>query len=122
MHPLSHRARLAMCRLVLALMLFGHFAFAAQACVLPAMSPAAAVAADAASDPCHDTDDNLCLTQCLQRDETLDSHPGLAVPILSAPVIVAAPAIHAITPQANCDTYRTHTGPPFYLQMCRLLC
>ncbi len=121
MRLFSNSTTRATCRVLLALMLFGYFAFAAQACVVPAVSAATETRANSTSDPCRDTDRDFCLTLSLQTDETLDSHPGLATTNATPPVIAAAPAVHAITTGDDCRTLPPHLGPPLYIGICRLL-
>lgn len=125
MYPLSRTVIRLVSQLTLALFLFGQLVFAVQACGVPEMSPATAIQAQASAEstghPCEDSNDTLCLAQCLQRDETIDSHPA----VLSNPPVAALVTTAFVSELPNfetqCPQQTSHFGPPFYIQVCRLL-
>ncbi len=123
MHRLGKKAVYLVSHAMLGVLLFSHLAFAVQACVVPAMSPAMAVDQDRASEPCHDTNGNLCLAQCLQSDQTVDSNPAV---IINAPSmvtlvthVVVEPLPHSQSSRASLVAY--HSDPPICIEFCRFL-
>ena len=122
MHRLCRNAVILVSRAMLAALLFANLAFAVQACVVPAMSPAMAIEEDPA-EPCHGTSGNLCLAQCLQADQTVDTNPPV---IINAPALVTLvtdlvvePLPRRQSPRASLVAY--HPDPPICIQLCRFL-
>ena len=107
--------------------LLAHVAIAAQACVMPAFRPAAAFPGAAAAPACEDQQqpvDLLCLAQCLQADQAVDSPHGLiAAPPAVYPATYPAPQpqFAALAPSGfSSDGAALPTGPPVYLRSLRL--
>jgi hypothetical protein len=113
MRLLSRKAMLLVSRVSLGLLLFTHLAFAVQACVVPAMSPSVTVEAEAHSHGCHGTQGRLCLTQYLQSDEALDSHPAIASAPSVTPFVTRAYFADVPAVAARHAPETTHLGPPF---------
>jgi len=108
---------------LLGAMLLAHVALAAQACVMPTFRPAAAFSGDAGMPFCEQNRppvDAVCLAQCLQSDQAVDTpHDLVAAP-------AAAPSaswleLAALAPSGPLPGVATlPTGPPVYLSSHRL--
>src|SRR4051812_22138328 len=69
----SRRLGTALCRFVLAVMVFAQVANASQSCVAPGMSPVMAFSQDQHDDHCHKgVNPNSCLQQANASDQSLD--------------------------------------------------
>lgn len=99
--------------------LFAQFALAAQACVMPTFRPAAAFSAADAMPFCEQMQ-VICLAQCLQADQAVDSPHDLvaAPPATSSASWVQLAAFASPAPSPGAATLST--GPPVYLSSHRL--
>lgn len=121
MHRLCRKFVILVSHAMVGVLLFTHLAFAMQACVVPAMSPAMAIEEDPASEPCHGTNGNLCLAQCLQTDQTIDSNPPVTV---STPSLVTLVTDLIVEPLPREQSPRAwlmahHPDAPICIQLCR---
>jgi len=108
---------------LLGAMLLAHVALAAQACVMPTFRPAAAFSGAGDMPFCEQSQapiDVVCLAQCLQSDQAVDSpHHFVAAPLLGlalsafqlAALALSGPLLGAVL---------LPTGPPVYLTSHRL--
>jgi hypothetical protein len=108
---------------LLGAMLLAHVALAAQACVMPTFRPAAAFSGDAGMPLCEQNRppvDVVCLAQCLQVDQAVDSPHDLvaAPPATSSASWVQLAAFASPAPSPGAATLST--GPPVYLSSHRL--
>ncbi len=123
MHRLWKKVVFLVSHVMLGVLLYSHLAFAVQACVVPAMSPVMAFDEVPASEPCPGLNGNLCLAQCLQSDQTVDSNPAV---IINAPSlvtlvthVVVEPLPHSQSSRASLVAY--HSDPPICIEFCRFL-
>ena len=106
--------------------LLAQVALAAQACVMPAHRPAAAFPGAAVQSDCEDTQrtiDFLCLAQCLQADQAVDSpHDSVAAPPTTflAAHPAPSPQLAALPSGLSGEGVALATGPPVYLRSLRL--
>jgi hypothetical protein len=123
MHRLCKKAVIFVSHIMLGVLLYSHLAFAVQACVVPAMSPAMAMEEDPASEPCHGINGNLCLAQCLQSDQTVDSNPPLTIDAPSLVTLVTDLVVEALPRRQNARAMLVahHPDPPICIQLCRFL-
>jgi hypothetical protein len=123
MHRLSKKAVCLISHVMLGVLLYSHLAFAVQACVMPAMSPAMAIDEDPASEPCHGINGNLCLAQCLQSDQTVDSNPPVTIHAPSLVTLVTDLVVEPLPRQQGPRTLLVahHPEPPICIQLCRFL-
>jgi hypothetical protein len=123
MHRLCKKAVCLVSHVMLGMLLYSNLAFAVQACVVPAMSPAMAIDEDPASEPCHVIKGNLCLAQCLQSDQTVDSNPPLTIHAPSLVTLVTDLIIEPLprrqSPHVLPVAY--HPDRPICIQLCRFL-
>jgi hypothetical protein len=123
MHRFGKKAVFLISHVMLGVLLFSHLAFAVQACVVPAMSPAMAIDEDSATEPCHGINGNLCLAQCLQSDQTVDSNPPVTIHASSIVALVTDLIVEPLPrrqgPLALLAAY--HPDPPICIQLCRFL-
>jgi len=123
MHRLCKKVVFLVSHVMLGVLLYSHLAFALQACVVPAMSPAMAFGEVTASEPCPGINGNLCLAQCLQSDQTVDSNPLVTK---SAPSLVTLVTDLVVEPLPRRQSSRAmlvayHPDPPICIQLCRFL-
>ena len=103
--------------------LFAQLALAAQACGMPTFRPAAAFSGAEAMPFCEQSQapiDVICLAQCLQADQAVDSsHDLVAAPTVTLPS--GALQLAALAPSGSLPGVATlPTGPPLYLSSHRL--
>ena len=108
---------------LLGAMLLFHVALAAQACFMPTFRPAAAFAGEAGMPLCEQNApavDAVCLAQCLQADQAVDSlHDLVAAPPAALPS--SAFQLGALATSAPLrGAALLPTGPPVYLSSHRL--
>jgi hypothetical protein len=115
------RRLISVARWLLAAMLFTQLAGVVQACVAPYHSAARAVAASV-EPPCHEEENplpaNLCLSQCLGADQTLESlqAPAMPAPKDTAVLTLAAPPQgHSAVWTSSADLIRVPVPPPYLL-------
>ena len=108
---------------LLGALLLAQVALAAQACVMPTFRPAAAFSGADAMPFCEQMQapvDVICLAQCLQADQAVDSPHDLvaAPPATSSASRVQLAAFASPAPSPGAATLST--GPPVYLSSHRL--
>src|SRR5450759_2069038 len=124
MHRLLKKVVFLVSHVMLGVLLFSHLAFAVQACVVPAMSPSMAIEEDPASEPCHGTNGNLCLAQCLQADQTVGTNPAVTVDAPSLVTLVTDLVVAQQPRWQNSPTLLAADHPPdpsICIQLCRFL-
>ena len=123
MHRLGKKVVFLVSHVMLGVLLYSHLAFAVQACVVPAMSPAMAIDEYPASEPCHGTNGNLCLAQCLRSDQTVDSNPAVIINAPSLVMLVTDWVVEPLPPRQGPRALLVadHPDPPICIQLCRFL-
>jgi hypothetical protein len=120
----AHRLLVKIGRLVLGLLLFAQFSYAAQACLLPEADPSVALSTVSALPHSGEGEAsaNLCLSHCLQAAQTLDALPApLAGDIgFTPPLPVAAARQVASRTLCEPEILSRTTSPPISIRYCVL--